>query len=285
MGSRPQPRGTAAGTIPVAERTPWWGTIRAEDEHHGAPGSRPRATGAVYAREMTDNSQSSENEAGGPRWALIIVILLVVVGAGIVALVLFGGDDDEDTSSTVAPTTTGAVDTTAPPTSGAPTTAAAPTTTPATTTPDSSPLAFTIQDIDDGGSIPTEYTCDGDNTALVVTVESSPEGTLELAFVVDDPDAPSDDPFVHWLVYGIPGDASEFTDAEDDLTYGVNDADVEGWIGPCPPDGEHEYVFTMFALDQRLGLESGLDGRELADAIADATITETEITATYERAG
>ena len=120
---------------------------------------------------------------------------------------------------------------------------------------------------------------------MVVTVESSPAGTLQLAFVVDDPDAPTDEPFVHWVVYSIPGDATEFTDAEDGITYGVNDADVEGWVGPCPPDGEHEYVFTMFALDQTLELDAGLDGRELVEMIADATIAEVAITATYERAG
>ncbi len=242
---------------------------------------------------MTDSTPPGADRDTGPRWALIIVSVLVVVGAAIAAFALFGSDDDDSAASTtsvastsVAPTTVPA--TTAVPTTEAPTTTDAPATTEApTTTAAPSGLDFTIEDIADGETIPVEFTCDGDNTPPLVTVESSPEGTLEMAFLVDDPDAPTDDPFVHWVVYGIPGNTAEFTDAEDGLTYGVNDAGVEGWVGPCPPpgDGPHEYVFTLADLDQELGLDPGLDGRELADAIADATIADAEIMASYERAG
>ena len=35
----------------------------------------------------------------------------------------------------------------------------------------------TQADIDDGGTIPVEFTCDGDNVAPVLTVESVPGGT------------------------------------------------------------------------------------------------------------
>ena len=239
---------------------------------------------------MTDPTAPELDNDSGPRWTLIVVSVLVVVGAAIAAFAFFGSDDDDasttsdPTDTTPAPTTTTAGEPTTAPTTEAPATTSAPTTATPTTEPDAT-LEFTIENIDDGGRIPIEFTCDGDNTPVVVTVESSPAGTLELAFVVDDPDAPTDEPFVHWVVYSIPGDATEFTDAEDGITYGVNDADVEGWVGPCPPDGEHEYVFTMFALDQTLELDAGLDGRELVEMIADATIAEVAITATYERAG
>ena len=237
---------------------------------------------------MTDPTAPELDNDSGPRWTLIVVSVLVVVGAAIAAFAFFGSDDDDasttsDPTDTTPATTTTAGEPTTAPTTEAPATSATTTATP-TTEPDAT-LEFTIENIDDGGRIPIEFTCDGDNTPVVVTVESSPAGTLELAFVVDDPDAPTDEPFVHWVVYSIPGDATEFTDAEDGITYGVNDADVEGWVGPCPPDGEHEYVFTMFALDQTLELDAGLDGRELVEMIADATIAEVAITATYERAG
>jgi Raf kinase inhibitor-like YbhB/YbcL family protein len=233
------------------------------------------------------------DDNAGPRWALIVISVLVVVGAAIAAFALFGSDDDDSSTATTQPAETTAVTetttaATAPETTEAPEATTAPETTEApATTETPSGLEFTIDDIDDGETIPVEFTCDGDDTPPLVSIESSPEGTLQLAFVVDDPDAPGDDPFVHWVVYDIPGNTTEFTDAEEELTYGVNDAQVEGWTGPCPPpgDGPHEYVFTLFALDEELELEPGLDGRDLADAIADATIAETEITATYERAG
>lgn len=246
---------------------------------------------------MTDTTPEVD-DSSGPRWALIIVSVLVVVGAAVAAFALFGGDDDDDAAATT--TTASVAPTTAPPTTG-PATTAAPTTTPAETTtpPTSAPattaapptgppstLEFSIDGIDDGGEIPVEFTCDGDEIPPVVTVESSPEGTLQLAFVVDDPDAPTEEPFVHWVVYGIPGNTSSFTDGEEALLYGVNDAGNEGWTGPCPPEGEeHEYDFTLFALNRPLELEPGLDGRELEDAIEDATIAETDVSATYRRAG
>lgn len=146
---------------------------------------------------------------------------------------------------------------------------------------------FTIDDIDDEGTIPVAFTCDGDNDPPIVTIESVPAGVAQFAMVVDDPDAPGVDPFVHWVVYGIPADTNEFTDAEDNLIYGMTDAGVVGWFGPCPPpgDGPHEYVCTLFGLGQELALEPDLDGRDLREAIQNDIVAETKITASYERAG
>ncbi len=249
---------------------------------------------------MSDTTEPSSN-ASGPRWVVIVGSVLVVVVAAVAAFVVFSGDDDDDdttTTTTIASETT-TPDTTAAPTTEAPTTTESPATTeaPTTTEPPATTeaptttvapvdLEFTMADIDDGGQVPVEFSCDGENTPPIVTIVARPEGTAELAFIVDDPDAPTDDPFVHWVVYGIPGDTAEFTDGEDGLTYGVNDANLEEWFGPCPPpgDGPHEYVFTLFALDQKLVLDAGLDGRELAEAIAGAVIAEAEVTASYERA-
>ena len=103
----------------------------------------------------------------------------------------------------------------------------------------------------------------------------------------NDPDAPTADPFVHWVVYNIPGDTTEFTDAEDRLTYGATDAGVVGWFGPCPPpdDGAHEYVFTLFGLGQELTLEPGLDGQALRAAIEGSIVGEATMSASYARAG
>ena len=237
-----------------------------------------------------------ESSGATSRSVILVAVLAAVAVAAVVVFVLVdGGGDDEDTSdttvpaeTTVAPSTTApattAPGTTTPATTAAPATTAPPaTTTPATTGP--TELEFAIADIDDGGTIPTEFTCDGDNDAPVVTVESTPAGTVQLALIVDDPDAPTPDPFVHWVVYGLPADVTEITDGDDAATYGVNDVPTEEWFGPCPPDGDgpHGYEFTLFALDDELELEPGLDGRDVEEAIADVTITDTVLTATYER--
>jgi len=53
----------------------------------------------------------------------------------------------------------------------------------------------------EGGPIPKDYTCDGADQTLPVAWSGVPEGTAELALIMDDPDARG---FVHWVVVGIP---------------------------------------------------------------------------------
>src|SRR5688572_2343984 len=56
-------------------------------------------------------------------------------------------------------------------------------------------------------SIPTQYTCDGEDISPPLLWSDVPSGTKSLALIVDDPDAP--DPakpervYVHWVVYNI----------------------------------------------------------------------------------
>ena len=224
------------------------------------------------------SSPPGTSGSGGARRGPIVAALAVLGVAAVVvaAVLLIGGDDESASETTTVPAATAGPGTTA---TSEPTDAS-PITDPA------SSLVFRVTDIDDGGTIPTAFTCDGDDIAPIVTIESVPDGVVQLAFVVDDPDAPRDDPFVHWVVYGIPGDATEITDGGDGLTSGTNDAGTDEWFGPCPPagDGPHEYRFTMYALDRDLGLESGLDGRQVTAAIAVDTLVDARIVAVYERA-
>lgn len=148
-------------------------------------------------------------------------------------------------------------------------------------------LRMTVEGVRPGEPIPTEFTCDGANRLPPVTVSSVPEGVAELALIVDDPDAPRQDPFVHWVVYGIDPSLGEITDDDPGLVHGVNDAGSARWSGPCPPRGNdpHTYHWRLFALDKRLDLPAGLDGRELEQAIGADVMDRAEVTATYRRGG
>jgi len=253
---------------------------------------------------MTDNTTTSNDAnagdgSGSPRgWMIAVAVGLVVALIGVIVLVATGDDDSDDESvttdsasaaTTEAPATTEASETTATPeTTDAPETTEASETTDApetTEAPDTPELDFTIADIDDGGTIPVNFTCDGSDDPPVLTVTAVPEGTQQLALIMDDPDAPTPDPFVHWVVYDIAGDATQITDGNDDFTYGLNDFGSEDWRGPCPPPGSgpHGYIFTLYALDAVIELPEGLDGRELAAAIEPAVILEAEVGATFER--
>ena len=57
-----------------------------------------------------------------------------------------------------------------------------------------------------GTSIPTRYTRDGADVSPPLRLAGTPD-VESLAVVLEDPDAPSADPFVHWLLWNVPPDA------------------------------------------------------------------------------
>ena len=93
------------------------------------------------------------------------------------------------------------------------------------------------------GSIPREYTCEGDDLSPALEWSGAPAGTTSFALIVDDPDAP--DPkapkmtWVHWVLYDIPASVNGLPRGMKSLPpgtrEGVNDWKRTGYGGPCPP--------------------------------------------------
>src|SRR2546430_2792208 len=54
----------------------------------------------------------------------------------------------------------------------------------------------------EGGSIPSQYTCDGKNVSPPLSWSGIPPAAKSLALICDDPDAPAG-VWVHWVVYGL----------------------------------------------------------------------------------
>lgn len=138
-----------------------------------------------------------------------------------------------------------------------------------------------------GGPIPAEFTCDGEGVSPSLAWSPSPQAA-EYALTVTDPDAPGGT-FVHWLVYGIAGEASSIPEGgvPEGALEGTNDFGQPGYGPPCPPAGSsaHHYVFTLYRLSRRLGsgLEPGASIDELLNRIrccVDATGT---LTGVYSR--
>ena len=57
-------------------------------------------------------------------------------------------------------------------------------------------MKITSPAFDEGGMIPSKYTCDGDNISPALNWTGAPDGTASFALICDDPDAPSGD-WVH----------------------------------------------------------------------------------------
>ena len=135
--------------------------------------------------------------------------------------------------------------------------------------------------------IPTRHASDGDDVAPALEWTGVPEGTRAFAVVVYDPDAPLVDGFTHWVAYGIPGDAAGLPEGGGDVISGTNSFGNQGYNGPAPPPGHgpHHYYFWVYALDEDVDLDSGLDRRALLERIADHVIEQARLIGTYVNEG
>jgi Raf kinase inhibitor-like YbhB/YbcL family protein len=142
--------------------------------------------------------------------------------------------------------------------------------------------------------IPVRHTADGDDLSPPLAFADLPASTVELAVVVDDLDAPTPEPFVHWVIYGIPAEAGALPEGIPPTTtldnpagalQGRNSFGNIGYNGPAPPkaDGPHQYRFTVYALDANLRLSADMTKGALLDAIADNVIAYGELFGSYDR--
>jgi Raf kinase inhibitor-like YbhB/YbcL family protein len=145
-----------------------------------------------------------------------------------------------------------------------------------------------------GQPIPRKYAGEGDDVSPPLAW-SVPPGTKELALICDDPDAPRPEPWVHWVLYGLPGDLSAIPEnipkAQRQLTapiqavQGVNDFGRIGYGGPMPPRGHglHHYHFKLYALNTPLNFPPGATKARLLDAMKGKLMVEGRLIGTYER--
>jgi Raf kinase inhibitor-like YbhB/YbcL family protein len=142
--------------------------------------------------------------------------------------------------------------------------------------------------------IPKRHTGDGKDVSPPLAWFNVPDGTRELALVMDDPDAPRDEPWVHWILYKIPPSArglpeavpaTESLDNPPGALQGNNTWPAIGYRGPAPPKGHgtHHYHFKLYALDAELDAKAGLDKTELLKAIKGHVLATAELIGTYER--
>ena len=112
--------------------------------------------------------------------------------------------------------------------------------------------------------IPAKYTCDGENIVPPLVFENVPAEAKSLAIIMNDPDSPSGD-FLHWTIWNIFPDIKEIKEglAPSEAREGFNDFGEIGYGGPCPGQGSHRYIFTIYALDIALEMPAGSKRSEL----------------------
>ena len=145
-----------------------------------------------------------------------------------------------------------------------------------------------------GAAIPRNHTGDGSNASPPLKWDRLPPTTVELALIVDDPDAPQPEPFVHWVLYRIPAETAGLpegvapgggTAAPAGALQGRNSFGRIGYDGPAPPRGHgvHHYHFRVYALDRPLKVKAGLDKKALLAAMSGHVVDQGELVGTYQR--
>jgi Raf kinase inhibitor-like YbhB/YbcL family protein len=147
-----------------------------------------------------------------------------------------------------------------------------------------------------GHPIPKKHTGEGDDVSPPLVWSNLPEKTKELALICDDPDAPTSEPWVHWVIYKIPAGAKglpEGVSRKSRLKEPVgavqgrnswSDGEVIGYRGPLPPPGGvHHYHFKLYALDAPLEAEPGLEKKALREKLEGHILAEGELMGTYQR--
>jgi len=140
-----------------------------------------------------------------------------------------------------------------------------------------------------GGAIPAKHSGEGKDVSPALSWSDVPEAARSFAVICHDPDAPLVKPgtygFVHWVLYGIPGDVRALPEGVADYTQGRNDFDREGYGGPMPPEGHgrHHYFFWLLALDAAPELPSGLTMWELLERVEPDLIAMNRLVGVYQR--
>ena len=144
-------------------------------------------------------------------------------------------------------------------------------------------MKITSPAFQEGGNIPSKFTCDGSDTSPPLQITGVPSEAKSLVLIADDPDAPGG-LFTHWLIWNIPPQTSSISEGSAvNGVQGANDFGNSGYRGPCPPPGVHKYSFKVFALDRELDLRSGAKRSQLDAAMKGHVVAQGELIGRYAR--
>ena len=135
-----------------------------------------------------------------------------------------------------------------------------------------------------GKSIPSQYTCDGEGVNPELVFSDVPTGAKSLALIMDNPDSPTGI-WTHWLLWNISPNIKEISEGkvprgavQGETTFGASH-----YGGPCPGKGNHRYFFKLYALDTMLNIPAGTVKDKFIEIMKGHIIAEAEMYGWYER--
>lgn len=147
-------------------------------------------------------------------------------------------------------------------------------------------LELRSPDFGAGEPLPLHCTSEGRGEPPRLVWDPLPEACESAVLIVEDPDAPFPQPFVHWLVYGIAPDAQGLTlPLPNEVREGQNSTLNTGFTPAAPPPGHgrHRYHFQLFALDTAEQLPPDTGRAALLAHMRDHVLAWGELSGTYQR--
>lgn len=153
------------------------------------------------------------------------------------------------------------------------------------------PIALSSPAFADRARLPRQFTADGEGISPPLIWDGIPEATASLALIVEDPDAPALQPFVHAIAWHLPADLRRLEEGaialgtSTDLDIGRNSFMGLGWLPPDPPTGHgvHDYVFQLFALSEVEGLGDAPGRHDVIAAMEGKVLAAGMLVGTYSR--
>lgn len=148
-------------------------------------------------------------------------------------------------------------------------------------------MSLTSPDLQSAGILPTQYTCNGRGISPELTIAHVPAGTTSLAVTMIDIDVPSlpGSTFYHWGLWGIPPTTSTIpsNSIPQSAIRGTTSAKSTTYVPPCPPSGEHRYVFTVYALRGTTPMANGGTVQQFISSTTSQVISSASIVTRYKR--
>ncbi|MBI2810782.1 MAG: YbhB/YbcL family Raf kinase inhibitor-like protein [Candidatus Melainabacteria bacterium] len=140
----------------------------------------------------------------------------------------------------------------------------------------------------EGGKIPTQYTCQGQNTNPELEISGVPSNAKSLVLILDDPDVPAfvrkEKMWDHWVVFNIPPSTTKISaSSQPPGTLGKNTSGKLAYEGPCPPDREHRYFFKLYALDVILPISKGATKADVEKAMQGHILSQAQLMGRYTK--
>ena len=144
-------------------------------------------------------------------------------------------------------------------------------------------LKITSTSFANNGSIPSKYSCEGEEVSPPLLISDIPSGTKSLAIILHDPDAPREGGFTHWVVWNIDPGNNNIPENFKGAQQGLNGAGQPGYKGMCPPSGTHHYHFMVYALDTKLDIDKKTDKAGLEKSMQGHILAQGDLVGLYKK--